>query len=382
MQILDYLNSKPAHYAKIDYQRMPRIYAKYKDFFELKPIIHIVGTNGKGSTGRWLALMLKQAGFVVGHYTSPHVLEYNERFWLDGKNISYKKLNILHDRLSLIFEKEDFDSISYFEYSTFLAILAFKKCDFIILEAGLGGEYDATNVFKKKLSIITSIGFDHGDFLGFTLKSIATTKIKSITTTSVISNQNNEEVIQIAKNISHQKGIELKIPSLNENKTSIQDYIKKYDYPDFFFSNLQTAYLSANLLGVEPNLDTLQPLDLIGRSQKISKNITIDVGHNPLAASNLVKNFKPKSITLIYNSFKDKDIELILTILKPIIKKVEILPLKSKDRILGEEEIKRVLDKLNIKWSSFDFFINDHEEYLVFGSFYAVEEFLRKFNAQ
>lgn len=382
MQILDYLNSKPAHYAKIDYQRMPRIYAKYKDFFELKPIIHIVGTNGKGSTGRWLALMLKQAGFVVGHYTSPHVLEYNERFWLDGKNISYKKLNILHDRLSLIFEKEDFDSISYFEYSTFLAILAFKKCDFIILEAGLGGEYDATNVFKKRLSIITSIGFDHGDFLGFTLKSIATTKIKSITTTSVISNQNNEEVIQIAKNISHQKGIELKIPSLNENKTSIQDYIKKYDYPDFFFSNLQTAYLSANLLGVEPNLDTLQPLDLIGRSQKISKNITIDVGHNPLAASNLVKNFKPKSITLIYNSFKDKDIELILTILKPIIKKVEILPLKSKDRILGEEEIKRVLDKLNIKWSSFDFFINDHEEYLVFGSFYAVEEFLRKFNAQ
>lgn len=382
MKILDYLDLKPAHYAKIDYQRMPRMYEKYKEHFPLKPIIHVIGTNGKGSTGRWLALMIKQAGFLVGHYTSPHVLQYNERFWLNGQNVSYKKLDTLHGQMVEIFEKDDFDSLSYFEYSTFLAALAFKECDFVIFEAGLGGEYDATNVFEKRLSLITTIGYDHGDFLGFTLKSIATTKINSITTDSIISTQNSSEVIKIAQKIAEKKSLHVQRPKFTSNLKYIKKYIKKYDYPDFYTSNLKVAYFGAKYLQISPKMDTLPPLDLRGRCEKIAKNITIDVGHNPLSASVLAKNFKRKSVILVYNSFEDKDIKAILTTLRSVIKHVQILRLKSNKRELGEQKIKEVLRELGILWSYFDYNLKDDEHYLVFGSFYVVEEFLREFDAK
>lgn len=383
MKILEFLNSKPLYYAKIDYERMPRIYEKYKKHFNLKPIIHTIGTNGKGTTSRWLALMLKEAGFLVGHYTSPHIKEYNERFWLDGLHVSYEELDLHHKELYEILGEDDANSLSYFEYSTLLASLVFKECDYVILEAGLGGEYDATNVFRKKLSLITAIGFDHGDFLGYTIQSITKTKVNSISSTAIIAPQAEKSVVKIAQEIAYKKRLDLVDVSKKctlMQKKHIKDYCKKYNYPSFLISNLQTAFISAMQLGVKPNFATLPPLDLAGRCQKIKDNITIDVGHNPLSAEVLREHFKKTKVTLIYNSFDDKDIYSTLSVLKPIISYVEILPFESYTRKTGESKIKKTLSELGISWQYFNNKINEDENYLVFGSFHVVEEFLKTMN--
>ncbi len=382
MTIKQYLSEKPINYVKIDYGRMPRIYQKYAKHFKLKKVIHVIGTNGKGTTGRWIALMLKKAGFLVGHFTSPHILEYNERFWFDGKILEYSKLNKLHVKLTALMKKEDLQALSYFEYSTFIAALAFEACDFVVLEAGLGGEYDATNVFKKTLSVITTIGYDHTDFLGNTLVEIATTKVNSIQTDALISYDNEKEVINVAKKIAMDKKVNLHVIKKDENKNELIAYMEKNNYPAFLLSNLQNAFTCIKKLRVSLDVLDIPRLDLKGRCEKIAPNITIDVGHNPLSAKVVAKNFKPKSVNLIYNSFKDKDIKKILDILFPITKKVYILPLHVEKREMGEDEIISYLKSSRVEFERFDFTIKSDEEYLVFGSFHVAEAFLRRVYAK
>jgi len=83
-----FLDEKPLYYEKIDYARMPRIYESIKSHFKIPKIIHLIGTNGKGTTGRFLATALHSLGFSTGHYTSPHILKFNERVWLNGRDVS------------------------------------------------------------------------------------------------------------------------------------------------------------------------------------------------------------------------------------------------------------------------------------------------------
>ena len=143
---------------------MPRVYEKVKQRLPLPKIVHIIGTNGKGTTGRFLASCLHSLGYKIGHYTSPHILKFNERIWLNGNDVSDDILNNAHDELQTILTQEDSNSLSYFEYTTLLAMLIYKDCDYVVLEAGLGGEYDATAVFPKVLTLVTPIDFDHEAF--------------------------------------------------------------------------------------------------------------------------------------------------------------------------------------------------------------------------
>lgn len=383
MKLQNFLDAKPLFYKKIDFDRMPNTYQAIKSHFTLPPIVHVIGTNGKGSTGRWLALMLLQAGFSVGHYTSPHILKFRERFWIDGDIVTNEALENAHKKLFMILGQEHAKKLSYFEYATFLAAILFEKLDFVIMEAGLGGEFDATNVFKKQLSIVTPIGFDHQDFLGDTLEKITTTKLNSLTTTTIISEQCESIILQKAKEIAKTKGVVLKDASKLSDATTqkkIDEYIKKYHYADFLKTNILTAYAGAQELGIKPNFNTLKPLDLKGRFEKIAPNITIDVGHNPLSAKHIATNFKKKSIILIYNSFKDKDIPNILKTLEPITTHVELLPIHDKVRENGEDIIKQTLDTLSLPWSYHQGTIQNDKNYLVFGSFYLVEAFLKSIN--
>ncbi|MCF6174017.1 MAG: bifunctional folylpolyglutamate synthase/dihydrofolate synthase, partial [Campylobacteraceae bacterium] len=190
MSLVEFLEKKPLYYDEIDYDRMPSAYKSISDKLKLPKIIQIVGTNGKGSTGRFLAQMLKFQNLIVGHYSSPHIIRFNERIWLNGKEVSDDTLEFAHNKLQLMLSKDFIKTLSYFEYTTFLAILIFsEECDYIVLEAGLGGEHDATSIFPKVLSVITPIGYDHEDFLGENINDIATTKLNSIDKKAVISRQ-------------------------------------------------------------------------------------------------------------------------------------------------------------------------------------------------
>lgn len=209
MNLEKYLNSKPLYYDEIDYTRMPRVYEKVKHFFKIPKIIHIVGTNGKGTTGRFLASALYERGFSTGHYTSPHILEFNERIWLNGQNISNSALNEAHTKLQKILTKEDADALSYFEYTTLLAMLIYEECDFVVMEAGLGGEHDATAVFPKCLTLVTPIGYDHEAFLGNSIEEIASTKLNAIKNSAILANQVYGEVYEVANKKAKERKLDI-----------------------------------------------------------------------------------------------------------------------------------------------------------------------------
>ena len=380
MNFHKYLQDKPLFYRVIDRQRMPRTYESVKDYFKHGKIVHVVGTNGKGSSGRFLALMLKSAGKSVGHYTSPHLLEFNERIWINGENISDEKLQELHVELQKILPNAD--ELSYFEYTTFLAMLAFRECEYIILEAGLGGESDATNVFEKDVIIFTPIGYDHTDFLGETLEQIATSKLNAMQKFAIL-NPNQEPIVkEIAIKIAKKKEIPLVFADeLVDEDSKFDEYIAKNSYPKFLKQNLLTAYAGARVLGIHVELEKLPRLDLRARHEKLGENILLDCGHNEMAAKLLFDSLSDKKYTFIYNSFADKDVGSILEILAPKMERVMVIEIDDPQRTSAEDEIKEILKIKNIPYGEYEPIFEEDSDYVVFGSFHVVQKFLESLNA-
>lgn len=380
MQLNEFLNKKPLYYKKIDHSFMPFVYSKIKNKFKNKPIIHIVGTNGKGSTGRFLTQLLRLANKSVGHYTSPHIFSFNERFYINDRIVNDKELQDAHEILQAILDENTKEKISYFEYATLLTLPLFQNCDFVILEAGMGGEFDATNVFDKLLSVFTPIGLDHVGILGNNIEEISHTKFISMAKNAILNDEMNSVSVKIAKEISKNKNSNLFFAKdflCKDDFENIKKYICKFNLATFQYSNLALAFSVVKFLGIDVNLSNLANLDLQGRMQRISENIIIDVGHNELCAKKVLENISSSDIVLVYNSFLDKDIKSILKLFKNRVKRVEILDYPS-SRKLGGEKIINCLNELEIKWDKFTGIKKD-EKYLVFGSFMLVEHFLRNY---
>jgi len=373
----EFLDNKPLYYTEIDYTRMPRVYEKIKVNFTLPKIIHLIGTNGKGTTGRFLASALYSLGFNVGHYTSPHILDFNERIWLNGENVNDEILDKNHMELQTILSKEDLESLSYFEYTTLLAMLVYKNCDYVVLEAGLGGEYDATAVFKKELTLVTPIAFDHEAFLGDTLESIATTKLNAIQKSAILANQKFDKVYDIAqkKDAKIYKVDEFIDDSDVKNITIIS---KQLQLPQYLQDNLKLSISALKFLKLNYKANNFNNARLFGRLSKLSENIYVDVGHNALAANSILNALDGKKYTLIYNTYKDKNYKEILSVLKPIIENVEIISV-DEDRIESKELLEQTLATLKIEYKDFKY-IEQEKNYLVFGSFSVVEQFLKAYD--
>lgn len=376
-----FLEAKPLYYKEIDHERVHVAYGMLKPHIKQPRTVHVVGTNGKGSTGRMVAHLAYKSGISVGHYTSPHIMKFNERIWMDGFDSSDEILEKAHQRLFVILGKEMSNALSYFEYTTLLAFVVFEECDLMVLEAGLGGEFDATNVCDKELSIITPIGIDHQAFLGNTIEEIAATKIRSIQKQVLLSPQVYDEVVEVAREIANNVGADLCVcPRVNTqvDPYGLQKIAKQKGWASYLVDNAIVALQALELLDIDYNIDDLLSLELFGRFYPLTENIRIDVGHNPLAARVIEKALDDK-VVLIYNSLDDKDYEEVLRILKPKVKRVEIIPIESQ-RAITLEAIEKALDKVEIEYNYFDEKINKDEHYLVFGSFYVVEEFLKKMN--
>jgi len=379
MSLQNFLENKPLYYDEIDTKRMSNVYAQIKEQLIVPKVIHVVGTNGKGTTGRFIALALAAQGFIVGHYSSPHVLEFNERIWLNGSNIDNSTLEESHEKLFAILGEEVSASLTYFEYTTLLAIVSFSSCEWIILEAGLGGEYDATNVFDSEISVITPIGIDHQSFLGDTIEEIALTKLRSINFHAVLANQPDKKIVDIAKELAKDSGFWLEYTDKllrNEDRQMIRELSDEYVLGEIYEQNLSTAFATLRALNMEPMRFT--PNKPFGRLTVVAQNIVVDVGHNPLAASAIVKTLTPQTFTLIYNSFDDKDIEGTLKEFKPLCEAIEILSFEN-DRLAKKSRIEDAAKALDIPCSEFKD-IDQQKIYLVFGSFSVLEQFVQVMN--
>lgn len=374
VNLQEFLEHKTLYYDKIDFTVVKSSWQILSKQIKLPFVIHIVGTNGKGSTGRFLAHYLYKKDFKVLHYSSPHILKFNERIWINGFDVSDSVLEKAHEFLQNLYEFKFLEKLTYFEYTTLLALYLSKDFDYLVLEAGLGGEFDATNVVENDISLITTIGLDHTSFLGDSVDKIAATKMRSVDNKMIIGYQVFDEVIKTAYEVKQQ---------ILEQRNRNIEIIEIKDFDKYSVNEKIASYLKRNLHLVITCLNELRiPIDtklfddvpLFGRCQKITSNITIDVGHNPLAAEVIKKEFENKKITLIYNSYADKDYVKVLNILKPIIKEIVIIDLDDK-RIVKKEELKKVIEQLNIPIKEV-IKIEETEDYLVFGSFLVVEKFL------
>ena len=174
-------------------------------------VIHVAGTNGKGSVVSYIRTILETAGYKVGAFTSPHLIDYNERIYFNGRYATDSEIE--ECRNTIIQKCANVDEISYFEATTLIAIQLFAKAnlDYCIFEVGLGGRLDATNIFQQKLaSVITSISFDHTKILGNTLAKIAYEKggiIKQ--NVPVFTSNTNPEVVNVIQHIANDNNTKL-----------------------------------------------------------------------------------------------------------------------------------------------------------------------------
>ena len=381
MRLENFLSRKPLFYDVIDVERFPKAYQMVAHLLPATKIIHLVGTNGKGSTGRFLALALSRAGKKVGHYTSPHIMRFNERIWLNGSEINDEALESAHEKLLSLLPEAISEALSYFEYTTLLAMVAYEGCEYVVCEAGLGGEFDATNAFDKVLSIFTPIDFDHAAFLGTTIDSIATTKLRSMQSIALLGKQKHSDVERIAHTITDEK--RCKLYTLSERVTpTIEEaalhLATKNSLSDYLRDNLILAMSAYEMLGFKATEELFDQSALFGRLSSIAPNITLDVGHNALAAESIVQHYAGKKVTLLYNTYGDKEYREILTLLKPIIDSVEIIEV-NEERIVEQNLLESVLDELKIPFAPFET-IREDKEYLVFGSFSVAETFLKRMN--
>ncbi|MBT4178737.1 MAG: bifunctional folylpolyglutamate synthase/dihydrofolate synthase [Campylobacteraceae bacterium] len=376
MVLEDFLNSKPLYYDDIDFNNVNIAWEYLSSHIKLPFVIHIVGTNGKGSTGRYLSSFLTQSNFKTLHYSSPHILKFNERIWINGFDSTDDQLDNAHEKLQNILPQELIKKLTYFEYTTLVALCLSDKLDYLVLEAGLGGEFDATNIVENDLSLFTTIGLDHTEFLGTSIEEIASTKMRSCDNDFIIGKQ----VCKIeVDNVKNKVLLSKNEIVLNED---VVLPLTASSLPLYLQNNMRLALSALEYLKIDI-IDFDVPI-LFGRCQKITSNITIDVGHNSLAASVLLREFinrkdhSGNKIDLIFNSYKDKDYTATLMILKPIINKVLIINIAQDSRIEDTDILKNTCSTLSLEYDDFNNIQKDIN-YLVFGSFKVVETFLENY---
>jgi dihydrofolate synthase/folylpolyglutamate synthase len=377
-----FITEKPLFYKEIDHQRIHHAYAILKPHIQHPKTIHLVGTNGKGSTGRIMATLLHHSGVKVGHFSSPHIIRFNERIWIEGAESSDEMLEQGHQILYAILGQEISETLSYFEYTTLLALVVMQREEVIVLEAGLGGEFDATNVVSKDLSVITPIGLDHQDFLGESIQEIASTKLNAIESYALLAQQPYEEVYEIAKRIA----------SVQESSLyTMQDYPideeivaigESMGWASYLIENAHLAMKALEMLHLPYHKEDLRRVRLFGRFYPLSEHVTIDVGHNLLAARAILPaiqaRYKQEKVVLVYNSLEDKAYGEILKLFAPYLKRVEIIEIDT-PRAVPIKNLQEILEFLRIPFKMFQN-IGKYDNYLVFGSFYVVEAFLKKQN--
>jgi len=326
--------------------------------------IHVLGTNGKGETVVFLERILLNAGYKVGSFVSPHVFTENERCRINGKAVARK---IWSDSLKYIESKIKTTKVplTYFEKTLSVSLNIFKtfRPDFVILEAGLGGRLDATNIFKPILTIFTPISIDHTEYLGNTIEKIAKEKAAAIKKKSLVITNNDGAVFKVINRVSKQQKASLfkvkkhikiryfkkivKVMFKDRNYSFIKNRLKFKT--SFQKENFEIALSSFCLLFYKnfielPNtvnlLKNLEIKNFYGRFEVFSigkRRIIVDSAHNVLGAKVVLKEIRSKKgNVLIVAMLKDKDIE---NFLRTLGKKFDIIIFSENSSFRKEKAI-------------------------------------------
>ncbi len=290
--------------------------------------IHLAGTNGKGSCSHMLASILQEAGFKVGLFTSPHLKDFRERIKINGQEIPEQTVIDFVNQFKL-----DAESIqpSFFEYTTIMAFNYFanEKVDIAVIETGLGGRLDCSNIITPELSIITNIGLDHQQFLGNTLTEIAGEKAGIIKSkVPVVVGRKQGETVSVFDYVSHQNQSE--ITWAEETECNYELDLKGYYQKE----NSKTVLSAIKILiqqGWQISEDnikngfakTVKNTGLKGRWQTLQNNplVVCDTGHNVdgvRIVADQIENQKFEKLHIVWGMVDDKDLDTILSLLPKI----------------------------------------------------------------
>lgn len=383
---------------------------------ELK-FIHIAGTNGKGAVTEMISNILLNSGYKVGKFMSPHLIRYNERIQINNKEITNKEMEeiiIKLDPLVKEYNSKGKGNVTLFELETTMAILYFanKKCDIVVLEVGLGGLYDCTNIVYPIVSIITSIGYDHMKFLGNTLEEIAFQKagiIKQNSKTIFMSQSESVDNVIIERCKEENNKLFLVNKEEIKNYSYTEEY-QKFDYKEFKnieiklkgISQIYNACITletVNVLKEKYNIKeeiirkSLKNVIHRGRFEKINNNPTViyEGAHNEPAINNFINSvdmyYKNNKKVYIISILKSKDYK---TILKLLVKNDENIYIftcgNDKERYTDAEILKDEAQKSGAKnlftmelEEAIKMSLEKYKDYIIFavGSFYVYGDVIK-----
>ena len=339
-------------------------------------VIHIAGTNGKGSTATFLENILLEAGYNVGKFTSPHILRYNERILYNRQMIDDEEIVENYFSLKQMIEKckkenENLKDIylNFFEITTFIALMFFakKNPDFLVIETGLGGRLDATNIINSDIALITNITFDHTAILGNSLKEIAYEKAGIIKNRELCIyadslpeleeeiNKKTENSINIIKKYND---MEIELDKINY-RTVIKFQNNKFILPlfgKFQANNFLLAYETAKFYNIDN--ETIQngvnKVYWPARFEffSVEPPVILDAAHNDDSIRKLIENlteiYKRNEVIIITSLLATKDFEKVFTKLEKITDKIFITSLKDTVNGLSSAEIREKMISLNI----------------------------------
>ena len=402
-------------------EKLKKIYELLGKPCENKKIVHIAGTNGKGSTATFLENIFFAAGYSVAKFTSPHILRFNERILVNKEMISDEDVVKYCEAVMNVLEENGLQ-INFFEIATFVALLYFKEKnpDFIFLETGLGGRYDATNIVKSTIAAITNVSFDHVALLGNSLYEIADRKAGIIKDGELcIYAQNLGELEEAVKRetdnsvnvLEKYKNLQVELDNRNyktvvkitENKNLEKTFVLPL-FGKFQANNFLIAYEIAKIYGISDKViqKGLDEISLAGRFEIFSQNpaTILDVAHNEDSVKVLTENlnelFKDDEVIFVLSVLGTKDIANIFKRILEKNYKIFITSLKEVAYGLSAEEIKKNLENSNISTKNIIFEDdilqaynqakkmvlkkdNSYKAIVVCGSFYEIAKFKKLF---
>ena len=373
--------------------------------------VHIAGTNGKGTTSTHLANILTSAGYKTGLYTSPYVLSFCERIQIDGNNIPKDDLARTVTRVKSEIEKlnEQGIIITEFEALTATAFLYFYEsgCNYAVIEVGLGGRFDATNVIKKpEAVVITSISLDHTKILGDTIPQIAYEKCGVIKygVTVITSKKQTEQALGVISKTTTDKNCKLIVANPQNAQVIFESLMVKHFVRFAYDGNEYTLYLmgehqienavnvieTARVLGIDDRYiqEGLAKTTMLARMEVISEEPLIirDGGHNEGCANALhdfLTKYKVENINMLIGLMADKDCESYVSKIAPLCKSV-VTVTPSNPRALDSEKLKEIAEKycdnvksINNPKEGYKYILSNtkkDETILVCGSFYMMSD--------
>jgi dihydrofolate synthase/folylpolyglutamate synthase len=320
--------------SKLDLKRMEKVVEILDHPERSFKSIHVGGTNGKGSTSTYLKKILSHAGFKVGIYTSPYVVKFNERIGINDDYITDEDLvhyaNILYPLTEKMLEEDE--TVTFFEVLTLMSFLYFRdqKVDYAIIEVGLGGLLDATNVINPEISVITNISYDHMKQLGNTLESIALNKLGIVKdNVPLVTAIENINLFPLFAEVTAEHNSRLKIINFDMATNIVVKEVTTFKYQENqYMLNLTGYHQVKNAILAIETIRLLRILNHIqinendiyeglktafwpGRFEIFNKNIAIDGAHNIGGIQALIKSaksvFSGKYIKCLFSVMRDKE---------------------------------------------------------------------------